>query len=107
MKSVGRPTWLADGRTMSLGLDRRDVAHWSGQLLPVVLTVYDASSDVVYWADVRQYFERLPGFRLSAAAGRVIIHLSKDDVFDPVAVERIRQLKNAVVRRIVGGSSHD
>lgn len=103
VKSVARPAWLVDGRSFALSVEKRDLVHWLRQLMPVVLTVYDASADVTYWSDVQQYFGRLAGFSLPAAGERVTILLPGEGVFDPAVVQRIAAVKNDTVRRLSGG----
>lgn len=107
VKSVVRGAWLADGRTMSVAVDRRDLNHWYHQLSPVILVVYDAEADAAHWAYVQRYFSRLPGFQLRGGAARVTIRLSRGDLFDAAAVREIGRLKNAVAARVAGRFSHE
>jgi uncharacterized protein DUF4365 len=85
--------------TLAFRIDRRDLALWLRQLLPVVLIVYDGRKDVAYWLYVQSYFRRLPGFNLFAAGQTVTVHVPTGNVVTPVAVRRFGRFRDQVIRQ--------
>src|SRR5258707_7111127 len=48
----------ADGRSISIRLDWRDLLLWLNETMPVVLVAFDATDDIAYWLDVQEYFRQ-------------------------------------------------
>ena len=97
VKGVAKAKRHAGGRNISFPLDARDVRYWMGQMLPVILVLYDAEADTLYWAYVQRYFSKLPAFSLPGVGASVTIKIETTDVFDPEAVRSIGRLKNVIV----------
>ena len=49
---------LADGKTISWVVSRRDLHLWLNEACPVILAVYDGRSDRAFWLHVQAYFSR-------------------------------------------------
>ncbi len=90
---------LADGQSISVSVDARDLNYWLSEISPVVLCVYGTESETAYWVHVKGYFERQDGFSLKNLGKQATIHLSVSDVLDPAAIKLIRGIKNTVVAR--------
>ena len=85
--------------TVAFRIDRRDLALWLRQLLPVVLIVYDGRKDIAYWLYVQSYFRRLPGFNLFAAGQTVTVHVPTANVVTPAAVRKFGRFRDQVIRQ--------
>ncbi len=45
------------GQYVPVRVAREDLHHWLGELMPVILVVYDGRANVDYWLYVQGYFE--------------------------------------------------
>jgi hypothetical protein len=80
-------------------VDRRDLALWLRQLLPVVLIVYDGRQDVAYWLYVQSYFRPLPGFNLFGAGRTITVQAPTANVVTPAAVRKFARFRDQVLRQ--------
>jgi hypothetical protein len=93
-------------RTLSFRIDRRDLVHWLGQLMPVILIVYDARRDVAYWLYVQNYFRRLKGFKLFSVGKSVTVRVPTGQVLDTAAVRKFRHFRDRI-RAQIPEAGHD
>src|SRR5262245_53350002 len=55
VKGTERLKWLKGGRA-AFRIERSALVGWLGQLIPVILVVYDASQDRAHWLHVQGHF---------------------------------------------------
>lgn len=55
--------------TFAFRIDRRDLALWLAQPMPVILIVYDARKDAAYWLYIQSYFQHMQA-SICSAPGR-------------------------------------
>ncbi len=82
--------------TVAFRLDRRDLALWLHELLPVMLIVYDGRKDIAYWIYVQSYFRRLKGFNLFSAGETVTVRLPTANVVSVAAIRRFARFRDNV-----------
>jgi hypothetical protein len=99
VKATERLKWLRKGGGASFRVERSDLVGWLGQLLPVILVVYDATQDRAYWRHVQGYFASLPGFNLFRAGKTVTITLDPASVLDPAAIRHFAALRDQAEAR--------
>jgi hypothetical protein len=100
LKASDRLRVRPEQATVAVRLDRRDLALWLHQLLPVILIVYDGRKDVAYWLYVQSYFRRLKGFNLFTAGETVTVHLPTSNVVNTAAVRRFARFRDNVVSQM-------
>jgi hypothetical protein len=66
---------LADGRTISWPISRRDLKLWLSETYPVILVVYDGQEDRAYWLYVQAYFSDRSTAELFAAGDTINVHI--------------------------------
>jgi hypothetical protein len=103
VKATEKVTWLQDGERASVRLERSDLVAWLGQLLPVILVVYDATEDRAYWLHVQGYFAALPDFNLFRAGPKVTVHLDAKQILEPASIHQFAALRDEAERRTEGG----
>jgi hypothetical protein len=86
------PALREDG-TFAYRLSRSDLILWLNELMPVILVVYDAITEIAYWLDVQLYFDRLDSFNLFAAGRTVTVYISLADVLDQNAIRTFSKLQ--------------
>jgi hypothetical protein len=89
---------IAARQVASVRIDVANLRSWLTEGLPVIVVVYDASSDVAYWLHVQAQFPRRGSGHLLRARGLQTVHVPLTQRFDPVAVREIRLLKNRSIR---------
>ena len=93
---------LRDGATITFTVSRKHVELWRREVMPVILIVYDATSETAYWLYTQRYFHS-PAFRLTVRQQWVDVHIPKVNVINREAMRTFRQFKNSVVQRMEGG----
>jgi hypothetical protein len=98
VKATDHLTVLADQQTVAVRVERADMDRWFGELLPVILVMYDAQADVAYWLHVQSYFAG----RLVSEHGdprlTTTLHLSRADRLDTSSFRRLAARKNAILQ---------
>ena len=94
VKATDSPKFLADGSTIAFGIERKHLWTWSRELSPIILILYDASERRAYWLQLTR--TRLRALTQTSQA-TCTVHLPMAQVFDAVAVETIRKIKNDLV----------
>jgi Domain of unknown function (DUF4365) len=100
VKASDRLTLDAKRNAFGCRIDRRDLARWLTEPLPVVLVVYDARKDVAYWLYVQSYFRRQKPFNLFAAAKTVTLWIPTANVVAETAMRRFAGFRDRVVRQM-------
>lgn len=100
VKATDHLPLLADRQTVTLRAERSDIDWWIGELLPVILVVYDAQADVAYFSDVQAYFARQATPTPSEWARTISVHLTTADRLDAAAFRRFATRKNAIVQGV-------
>jgi hypothetical protein len=86
---------LADGKTVSWVVSRRDLRLWLGEAFSVVLVVYDGRRDRALWLHVQANFADNPAADLFLAGETMNVHIPVTNRLNRRAVQRIIQRKNA------------
>jgi Domain of unknown function (DUF4365) len=98
---------LADRKTVSWVVSRRDLRLWLGEAFPVVLVVYDGRRDRALWLDVQANFNDHPAADLFLAGETMNVHIPVTNRLNSRAVQRIIQRKNATQAHLQGRSLSD
>jgi hypothetical protein len=106
VKATEQTRRLRGGQAIPFRVLRSDVQGWLRKLMPVILVVYDVSTDVAYWLYVQHYFESLPGFNLFKAGQTITVHLPVSQVLTPTAVRQFASFRDRVLGQIGGGIQH-
>ena len=94
-KATEKTRRLAKKRAIAFRVERADVVHWTSELLPVILVVYDATADRAYWLHVQGYFASLSNFNVFRAKETVTVHLPVSQVLTPRSIRRFAALRDA------------
>lgn len=95
IKATERPRKRADGSTIAVRVERRDLLSWVGQLYPVILILYDAKADKAYWLHVQSQCEEGRVFLLAHRSSTITLHVARSQVVNEAAVREFRRLKQA------------
>jgi hypothetical protein len=87
---------LADGKTISWVVSRRDLRLWLNEAYPVILAIYDGSADRAFWLHVQAHFAEQSSAGLFLAGQTMNVHLPVRNRLNRLSVQRIVQRKNAV-----------
>lgn len=98
VKAAKRLARKANGREFAIRLDQRDLHHWLGGVLPVILVIYDQSRDRAYWSYIQRYFESHPKLSLKSQARKRTIGVKQSDLLTVRAIHRFARWKNEIVR---------
>jgi Domain of unknown function (DUF4365) len=100
VKATDNLPLLADGKTISWVVSRRDLLLWLTDRSPVILVVYDARRDRGYWLDIQGYFGPHPQADMFVEGQTINIHLPVTNRLNRRSVRRIIQAKNAIYPRL-------
>jgi len=87
---------LADGKTVSWVVSRRDLLSWVNEAFPVILVIYDGRRDRALWLHVQSYFAHHPAADLFLAGETISVRVPVTNRLNRRSVQRIIQLKNAI-----------
>jgi hypothetical protein len=90
---------LADGKTISWVISRRDLLLWLDEACPVILVVYDGRRDRAYWLHVQDHFARWRSAELFLAGQTINVHLRLSARFNGRSIREIVRRKNAARAR--------
>lgn len=94
LKATDRLTVLADGRTISFRVNRRDLRVWLREFVPVILIVYDAQSKRAYWLYVQDYFAQASTKRLFSKSGMISVRIPMKNRLNRRAVMKFARYRD-------------
>jgi hypothetical protein len=98
---------LADGKTISWVVSRRDLKLWLDEFYPVILVVYDGEKDRAYWLHIQPYVASRNTASLFADRETISVHIPVRNRLAPRAVQAIARGKNELHRQLQGeGPKH-
>jgi len=107
VKATDHLPLLADGKTVSWVVSRRDLRLWLSEAFPVVLVIYDGRRDMAYWLHVQAYFADHPAADLFLAGETINVHVPRANRLNLRAVKRIIQRKNVSQAHLQGRDHPD
>lgn len=87
LKASDTPTYVENGKAVSVRVEEGDLQAWREERVPVVLIFYDVGADTAYWVHVQEMADRI---------ARTTVRLPVEQRFDETAVETLRQYKNRI-----------
>jgi hypothetical protein len=91
---------LAEGKTISWVVSRRDLRLWLAETFPVILVVYDGKRHRAYWLDVQAYFGAKPTAELFLAGETINVHVPIANRLNRRSLTRMIDRKNAAQARL-------
>jgi hypothetical protein len=98
---------VAGGTRVVQRLDRRDVAAWLQQLMPVILVVYDAVGEVAYWLHIQGHFARRPRAAAGSRSATLTVQIPRTNVFQAAAIRQLAQLRDHVLAQAARSIHHE
>jgi hypothetical protein len=86
----------AAGDVNLLRLEVSHVRAWLGELMPVILIVYDASADTAYWLYVQSHFESRRRQLRSRGRATLTVRIPRANVLNQAAVRRFAEFRDRV-----------
>jgi hypothetical protein len=99
VKSTDHPRRPRGHAALAVRIERRDLLSWVGERNPVMLVVYDATTDTAYWLHVQAEFGGGKLFALKQRGSTITVHVPLGQVLNEVAIRQFRKLKAAEVAR--------
>jgi Domain of unknown function (DUF4365) len=107
VKATDHLPLLADGKTVSWAVSRRDLLLWLNEAYPVILVVYDGRRDTSFWLHVQAAFADYGSAKFFLAGETIHVHLPMTSRLKRRSVQGIIQRKNAIHARIQGRGLSD
>jgi hypothetical protein len=98
---------LADGESISVRLEWRDLLFWLNELNPIILVLYDAQKDRAYWLYVQKYFRRRRWAKRAGKATTVTVHVPTTNVLDESAIRLLARFRDERQPTKCGVACHD
>jgi hypothetical protein len=105
IKATDRLKLSRDGKTISVRVSRRDLAHWLREPYPVILIVYDGRNDLAFWLYVQAYFESRPS-REMFSSEEVAIRIPASQRLNRRAVKKLARYKDRILEQVGGWIHH-
>jgi hypothetical protein len=99
---------LKGGQSLAFRVEVADLQWWQGELMPVILVLYDGQRDKAYWLYVQQYLQEnnVDLDDLSTRQDRVTVHIPVRNRLHPKAVEKFRQFRDRLQEQMKGAVRH-
>ncbi len=88
LKATDAPTFVDNGRAVSVRVAEGDLQAWREERVPVVLVLYDVPADTAYWLHIQD---------AASDITRSTLRVPVSQHFDEAAVELLRQRKNHII----------
>ena len=98
LKATRRLKTIRNGTMIPCRVEVRHLHHWSLDLYPFVLVVYDAARQRAYWLHVQPYVAENPQLAKSGSV-TVTVHVPKKNKLTLNAIDHFRRLSLEAVRR--------
>jgi hypothetical protein len=89
-----------DTDTIPLRVKRSDLGRWLLEAMPVMLVLFEAQTEIIYWTYVQAYFRRLPEFDLTKIGATYTMYLRKADIVDMEAMRQFAQYKARIAQQM-------
>jgi len=107
LKATDRLKVVSGAEYVTIRVPREDLLHWLGELMPVILTVYDAQADVAYWVYVQNYFAGQPGFDLHRTPAQMTVRIPRANVVHQAAMRQFAAHRDAILAQTREVKHHD
>jgi hypothetical protein len=87
------------GISYSFSFEGEHLETWLGELMPVILVLFDVSNEIAYWVYVQDYFETQK-IRLNPDQKTVTIDFEKSKVVDLQSVSCWKEFKNKILLQL-------
>jgi hypothetical protein len=102
VKATDRLPRLADGKTISWPVSRRDLKLWLRETYPVILVIYDGQKEKAYWVHIQAYISGRATAGLFAGRETINVRIRMANRLTPSAFRAIRRSKNDLQKRLSG-----
>ena len=80
--------------------------YWLGEMMPVILILYDAQAEVAYWLYVQAYLQQQPDFSLTLLGETVTLYFDRSRTVQQDTIRQFAQFKAEVIRQWPGVIRH-
>lgn len=95
LKSTDKSKFVKQYNAFAFDLSKRDLELWLYEKVPVLIILYDSTTDTSYFIELQNYFKQHKK-TLNDVNKFVRIYIPLTDVFNIEAVQLVRQLKNGL-----------
>jgi hypothetical protein len=106
VKATERLKVIAEGGLVAFRIERADLRSWLEELMPVILVVYEARTEVAYWLYMQEFLRNHPEGFWDRGGERVTLHLPRQNVLDRTTFRLFARHKHAVVIREAGKAEY-
>lgn len=99
VKATDHPEVLRAASVVAVRVERSHFEAWAGEVLPVILVVYDADSEVAYWLHVQQHGRGLSGLGSAVHGESLTLRVPLANRLDEDAMRRFARLRDEVRAR--------
>jgi len=85
---------------ISFGVSAKHLHYWSGEIMPVILVLYDVQNDRAFWLYIQKYVESA-NFEMAQGQESVTLHIPVGNVLDANTIRLFREYKQVVFENII------
>jgi hypothetical protein len=97
---------LKDQKTIALAISQEDLKLWLREPDPVILVLYDGTSDRAHWLYVQACFEAQRSIDLFRGQGKITVHIPTSNRLDRRAIRALARYREQVQAQITGRIRH-
>ena len=99
LKATDKLTLRENGQVGALVIQKSDLDYWLGELLPIMLILYDAQAETAYWLHIQDYFQKQKEFDLNLVGKTVTVYMNTADVVNVQTIREFARIKAEVLLR--------
>lgn len=100
LKATDHITLTSDGTRIAFRVTTTDLDYWLGEIMPVILIVYDVPADLAYWLYVQANIRNVPDFNLTMIGETVTLYLERSNVVEVETIKLFAEFKQEVQRQM-------
>lgn len=81
-----------DGKNISFPIRSTHIEHWNRFWEPVVLAIYDASTEITYWEVIQTFLDSIEDSDSSKPRKSISVQVPTDNLLDAEGLQRLRNL---------------
>ncbi len=102
LKATDHLRWVARRQMVACRIERADLRAWLQEPWPVILVLYDATTDTAFWLYIQEDFQQKPRFNPNRGSASVTIRIPRANVVGAAAMQHLAHCRDRILAQMKG-----